>query len=513
MLFNKESGILLHPTCLPSPYGVGDLGLDAYRFIDVLAAAGQRLWQVLPLTPPGNGACPYQGESSFAGDPLLISPAVLAEEGLLLPAELNELVSADLPAGRYEFELTVAKKLPVLRRAAKRFADAKPADRWPAFEVFCRDNRYWLLDYARFKVLKRHFHGAPWYHWPAAVRHRVDTSLESLDQDLASEMMVESVLQFFFEEQWGRLRRYASKNGIRILGDVPIFVAHDSADTWANQDLFQLDGAGQPTVVAGVPPDYFSKDGQRWGNPLFFWPTHEASDFAWWRARVKRTLAIADLLRIDHFRGLAACWEVPVDAPTAKQGKWVSAPGDALLASLIADWGTPLPVVAEDLGVITDDVVALRDKYELPSMRILQFSFNGEEAFLPHNYPSNCVAYTGTHDNDTTVGWYTQDSGHHEQMSKQEVERERDQVRRYYSTDGTNIHWTLMKGVLACPAAAAIIPFQDVLGLGSEARMNTPGTVSPRNWSWRFQWAQLNEDMITGLLHITREAGRAPEIR
>jgi 4-alpha-glucanotransferase len=505
MLFNRESGILLHPTSLPGPYGVGELGPAAFRFVDFLAETRQGLWQVLPLTPAGQGFSPYHCSSSFASNVLLLSFEALAEEGWLdLPEAL--LAGLEAPELALDPDRVLEKKLPLLRMVAARFRTEAPRLRQDAFEAF-RDRQPWLRDFARFIALGRHFEGRPWHEWPLELRRRDPSALARADQELAVAIDVEEVLQFLIESQWQTLRKYANRHGVRIVGDVPIFVAHDSADVWAAQELFQLDDQGKPTVVSGVPPDYFSATGQRWGNPMYAWDRHLEQGFEWWLSRLGRTFAVADIVRIDHFRGFAACWEIPAAEPTAIRGRWMPAPGKQLFRRLVDHFGADLPIIAEDLGIITDDVVELRDDFGLPTMRVVQFSFNGEEAFLPRNFPENCVAYTGTHDNDTLVGWHRGAVEGRVGDSKA-IAAERDQVRRYYSTDGTDIHWTCIRALLESRCAAVIVPMQDVLGLGSEARMNTPGTVGDHNWRWRFSWDQLDPAMVTRLREMTEAAHR-----
>lgn len=507
MLFQRESGILLHPSSLPGPFGIGELGPDAFRFIDLLVAAKQSIWQLLPLTPPGNGFSPYQSGSSFAGNPLLLSLQTLQEQGLLEPLDSSVLDALRTEVSSIDTERVLLRKTPLVRHAAAQFvAEMSPRER-ELFNAFREEKADWLRDYARYQAIQRSLGGKPWCHWPEPLRRRDPRALASIDVELEAAIVVEEALQYLFESQWQSVRRYANERGVRILGDLPIFVSLDSADVWTAQHLFKLDEHGMPRVVAGVPPDYFSKTGQRWGNPMYDWGQHQAEGFAWWVRRVKRTLEMADILRIDHFRGFAACWEIPSSEPTAINGQWVVAPGQALFERLQAIWGSELPIVAEDLGIITDDVVALRDRFGLATMRILQFSFGGEEKLLPRNYPRNCIAYTGTHDNDTLVGWYAGDVNGSLLLPEQ-VLAERDRVRRYYATDGTDIHWTCIKALLESQCAAAIFPLQDVIGLGSEARMNMPGTVGGHNWTWRFDWPAVEERMIRGLRFLTEQAGR-----
>lgn len=504
-MFKKESGILLHPTSLPGPFGIGELGPEARRFIDVLEAGKQRLWQILPLTPPGTGASPYQSRSSFAGNPYLISLEDLYRQDLL---SISELETAKLPGGRLQTDLVERKKNPLLKCAAQRFLDRLTAQQRREFDAFCAKQEYWLLDFCRYQVAKDVYGGAGWNEWPTDLRSRNTATLRAFDEKNSAAMRLVAATQYLFETQWQQVRRNANDRGIRIIGDLPIFVAYDSADVWSAQDLFQLDASGEPTVVAGVPPDYFSETGQRWGNPLYDWPRHQAQKFEWWTQRVRRTLEMCDLLRIDHFRGFAGYWEIAASEPTAVNGRWVPAPGHAFFQHLKDTFGEDLPIIAEDLGVITDDVDELRDAFELPTMRVLQFSFSGKEAFLPSHYPVNCVAYTGTHDNDTTVGWYNRKPDGETEKAIEARKLEKHRVREFFKTDGTDIHWTCIRGLMECKPAAVIFPLQDVMGLGSEARMNVPGTVGDHNWTYRFEWAHLSPDMLATLRLITEHTGR-----
>ncbi len=544
MLFARESGVLVHPSSLPGAYGAGDIGIGenaagevgaVRRLLDVLQEMRQALWQVLPLTPPGTAASPYQGRSSFAGDTLLLSLDALLKQGLLEPQEVESArYTGPMGSGRIDFQWLESTRPALLRRAAVRFLSAvtgsslgsippvTPGSIPPSayggpalgphmreqFEQFCEAQDYWLHDYARFQAIKNARAGDDWLSWPRDIRLRQPEALETVDFELGSSIKVEKALQFLFEQQWQAVRQEARQRNIRIVGDLPIFVALDSADVWASQHLFQLDEQGQPTVVAGVPPDYFSKTGQRWGNPLFDWEAHAMEGYQWWTRRLRRTLEMTDITRVDHFRGFAACWEIPADEPTAIHGRWAPTPGKELFDVLKSRLGSDLPIIAEDLGILTDDVVELRDGLGLPTMRILQFSFNGEEKLLPHRYPENCVCYTGTHDNDTVVGWYAGEPDDSSVLSPEELEVERDRVRRYYATDGTNIHYTAIRGVMSTQACAALFPIQDAMGLGSSARVNTPGTMGPHNWSWRFDWSQLTQEAIETIAAITRETDR-----
>lgn len=504
-MFKKESGILLHPTCLPGAFGIGELGPDARRFVDVLEAGKQKLWQVLPLTPPGTGASPYQSRSSFAGNPYLLSLEDLCTQGLLTTSELE---TAKIAGGRLETDLVEQRKGPLLKRAAQRFLEAMTRTQRTDFEQFCSQQAYWLTDYARYQVAKDLHGGAAWNAWPELLRSRDTATLRDFDREQAAAIRSVAALQFLFEAQWQQLRRNANTRGIRIIGDLPIFVALDSADVWSAQHLFLLDAHGEPTVVAGVPPDYFSEEGQRWGNPLYDWPRHVASNFDWWTNRVRRTLEMCDLLRIDHFRGFAAYWEIQASEPTAVNGRWVEAPGLAFFTHLRNTFGEDLPIIAEDLGIVTDDVDELRDAFGLPTMRVLHFSFSDDEKFLPSNYPVNCVAYTGTHDNDTTVGWFTRKPDVDTPEAREAIELEQHRVRQFFETDGTDIHWTCIRGLMEGRPDAVIFPLQDVMGLGSEGRMNTPGTVGTHNWTFRFEWSQLTPAMIATLRVITEHAER-----
>jgi 4-alpha-glucanotransferase len=503
-MFKKESGILLHPTCLPGPFGIGELGPDARRFVDVLEAGKQKLWQILPLTPPGTGASPYQSRSSFAGNPYLISLEDLCRDGLLT---VSELESAKLPAGPLDTERVERTKDPLLKRAAHRFLESSTNEQREGFQNFCTRQSNWLPDFTRYQVAKELHGGAGWSDWPGGLRSRDNAVLKQFDGEHAAALRVVAAVQYLFETQWQKLRRNANARGIRLIGDLPIFVAYDSADVWASQELFLLDKFGQPTVVAGVPPDYFSEDGQRWGNPLYDWPRHEAQHFDWWVQRVRRTLDMCDLLRIDHFRGFAGYWEIQASEPTAVNGRWVPAPGRAFFDQLVKTFGKELPIIAEDLGVITDDVDELRDAFNLPTMRVLQFSFSDEDR-LPNLYPSNCVAYTGTHDNDTIVGWFNREAESESEEALEALELEKHRVRDFYHTDGTDIHWTCIRGLMESKPDAVIFPLQDVMGIGTEGRMNLPGTVGPHNWTYRFEWSQLTSQMVETLRVITEHSGR-----
>jgi len=488
MKFERASGVLLHPTSLPGRYGIGDLGPSAYRFIDWLAEAGCKLWQVLPLGPTGYGDSPYQCFSAFAGNPYLISPDFLLRDDLLHPDDLAEI--PDFPEDEVDFGRVIPWKLNLLERAFIRFKSTpKPVRQDPStslkasYDHFCAENVSWLSDYAMFMALKEANGGGAWSGWPEPLRKRDNDALAEASQRHADAVERYSFYQFIFFRQWMSVRDHAHSRGIQLIGDAPIFVAYDSADVWAHPELFFLDDEGQPTVVAGVPPDYFSRTGQLWGNPLYRWPAHKQTDYDWWIARFRATFKQTDIVRLDHFRGFAGYWEIPADSPTAESGRWVPGPGEDFLAAVKSALGE-LPIIAEDLGEITPDVIELRDQFNLPGMKILQFGFSGpNNEFLPHNYPQHCVTYTGTHDNDTSHGWY-----------ESALEHESDFARRYLNIDGSNFAWNLVRAAWASVAVYAIAPMQDLLGLGTDARMNFPSTLGG-NWRWRFTEDVLSDDL------------------
>ncbi|HTX89995.1 MAG TPA: 4-alpha-glucanotransferase [Anaerolineales bacterium] len=480
MKFNRSSGVLLHPTSLPGPYGIGDLGPAAYRWVDWLAASGCKLWQVLPLGPTGYGDSPYQCFSAFAGNPYMVSPESLLDLGLLAPSDL-----ADMPAWeprRADFGLLYQWKPALLAKAYARYL-ADPELLRTEFEAFLAASSAWLDDFALFMALKEVHGGGPWDQWPEPLRRREPAALEEARKNLAERISLFSFSQFLFFREWQALKEYANGRGLQIIGDIPLFVAYDSSDVWANPDLFYLDQAGKPTVVAGVPPDYFSLTGQLWGNPLYRWEVHKAGGYAWWIERIRASLSLVDIIRIDHFRGFAAYWEIPAGGPTAETGRWVPGPGADFFKVVQSGLGD-LPIIAEDLGVITPDVVALRDQFNLPGMKILQFAFSGpDNVFLPHLYRQNCVVYTGTHDNDTSLGWY-----------ESAPESEKDFARRYLRVDGRDFPWDLIRAGWGSTAVFALAPMQDLLGLGTEARMNYPSRLGG-NWEWR-----MTEDALGGEL-------------
>lgn len=480
MKYERSSGILLHPTSLPGPYGIGDIGPQAHDWIDFLAESGCSLWQVLPLGPTGYGDSPYQCFSAFAGNPYIISLDELRENKLLHTNDLIELPK--FPQGNIDYGKVLPWKNGVLDRAYIQFERLKtssPIKR--EYDLFQQENQHWLEDFALFMALKEAHAGAPWVSWQETIRNREPAALEAARKELKIAIDRQNFRQFIFYRQWNKLREHAKGNNIQIIGDMPIFIAHDSADVWANPELFHLDSNGYPTVVAGVPPDYFSPTGQLWGNPLYIWDHHKSQNYSWWVKRFRSVLNMVDIVRLDHFRGFAGYWQIPGDAPTAETGEWVPGPGKQFLSSIQQALGD-LPIIAEDLGVITPDVIELREDFRLPGMKILQFAFSGDpnDSFLPHNYPRNCVVYTGTHDNDTARGWY-------ERVS----EAERGFYRRYLNCDGHNVAWDLIRASWASVAMIAIAPIQDFLNLDNSARMNYPGDPSG-NWTW-----QLNENAIT----------------
>jgi 4-alpha-glucanotransferase len=502
----RTSGILLHPTSLPGRFGIGELGPEAIRFADFLAAAGQRLWQVLPLGPTGYGDSPYQCFSAFAGNPLLVSLDVLEAEGLLMPAYLAE--TPPFPEHEVDYGPVIDFKRSALARAFSRFRETADPPERDAFQVFCREQAAWLDDFALFMAVKAAHGGVAWTEWDREIAARRPEALERWRRDKADEIEATKFTQHRFFRQWGELRRHCHARHMKIMGDVPIFVAHDSADVWAHPELFRLDDTGRPTVVAGVPPDYFSATGQRWGNPLYRWDEMARTGYAWWIDRFRSALSLVDLVRLDHFRGFEAYWEIPASAPTAATGQWVKGPGAALFEALRAALG-PLPIVAENLGVITPEVEALREHFGFPGMAILQFAFGGDpqgSTFIPHNYSRDRVVYTGTHDNDTVVGWWTSGVGD-STRSQEEVDAEREFARRYMHSDGREIHWDFIRTLLGSVAELAIVPLQDVLGLGSEARMNVPARPSG-NWRWRFPAGALTPEVRGRLREMTEDYGR-----
>jgi 4-alpha-glucanotransferase len=494
MTIKRASGILLHPTSLSSPFGIGDFGDEARAFVDFLHKAGQTLWQVLPLTPTGYGDSPYQSISAFAGNTLLIDPRALVADGLL---HANELSGSFAETDRIDFEAARSGKSVIFSKAFQTFRDQQPSSMTGEFDEFCARSAWWLDDFALFNAAKAAEGDRQWTAWDRELAFRDSQSLAKARAELADEITKQKFLQFLFFRQWHALRDYARERNIRIIGDLPIFVAHDSADVWANHELFKLDDDGKPTVVAGVPPDYFSETGQLWGNPLYDWERLRAKNFKWWIDRVRWSFELFDLVRIDHFRGFVACWEIPAGEPTAQNGRWVETPGRELFFTLKQTLGK-LPIIAENLGVITPEVESLRAEFGFPGMRVLQFAFGGDanNDHLPHNHTHDSVVYTGTHDNDTTVGWFASAG-----------ENERKYCLEYLGTEGREINWEMIRASMASVAHMTIVPMQDVLGHGNEARMNLPASTSD-NWAWRLAPGTLENQLAQRLRNLASTYGR-----
>ena len=499
MPFPRSSGILLHPTSFPSRFGIGDLGLEAYRFVDFLAQSAQQLWQVLPVGPTGYGNSPYASYSAMAGNPLLISPDMLRDGGLLAEEDFANLPT--FAVEKVDFEQVVQTKIPLLKKACENFKSKATPVQQQEFAGFCESKAYWLDDYALFMALKDAQEGASWHKWAPEIARRQPEALDQWRQQLNAEISYYKYIQFEFFRQWSELKRYANMRNIQIVGDIPIYVAYDSADVWAHPDIFCLDEqTGEAALMAGVPPDYFSATGQLWGNPVYNWEKLQQMNFNWWVQRFQAMLDYVDIIRIDHFRGFQAYWAVQQGETTAMNGTWIEAPGQALFQVLNEKLGK-LPVLAEDLGIITPEVEALRDHFEFPGMKILQFAFGSDPGnpYLPFNYLRNFVVYTGTHDNDTTVGWFNQLSDH-----------EKNAVLRYLGcTSPEGIHWDLIRLALSSVANQAIIPLQDILGLGGEARMNVPSQAEG-NWAWRYESEALTDEVRDRLKTLTETYGRAP---
>ncbi len=488
----RGSGILLHPTSLPSPWGVGDLGPAAYRFVDFLSAAGQSWWQLLPLGPTGYGNSPYMCFSALAGNPFLVSPEQLVEDGLLARADLQ--TRPDLPEERVYYRGAIEFKRAVLGKSFDVFKSAAPDLHREGLRTFRERHAAWLEDYALFMALKEDHRGQAWTKWEPDLVRRKPQALQDASARLRERVEFHRYAQYLFFHQWACLRDYCHGKGLRIIGDLPIYIAHDSAEVWSNPGMFYMDEEGHPTVVAGVPPDYFSATGQRWGNPIYQWGERGKSGYRWWIDRLRANLALVDVLRLDHFRGFEAYWEIPAAETEAVNGRWVKGPGAGLFSALKSALGD-LPVIAEDLGVITPEVEALRDEFALPGMKILQMAFGRDPKahdYRPHNHHTRCVVYTGTHDHNTTVGWFTAEPGKETTQSRDEVEQERAFALKYLGTDGREIHWDMIRLAMSSVAALAISPLQDVLGLGIEARMNRPGTAKG-NWEWRFETGALTD--------------------
>jgi len=494
---DRASGILLHPTSFPSLGGIGDFGPAAHQFVDFLASARQRLWQILPLGPVGIGNSPYSAISAFAGNPLLISLERLAERGWI---DRGRLATLSAPGDRVDYERVRVLKTPLLIEAATNFLRRASVSDHARYEQFCREQAWWLEDFVVFGALRQRFQGRSWNCWPRDFAARDSDTLARLREQEAPALDAARVLQFAFFEQWRALRAHCRRCGIRIIGDVAIFVSFDSADVWCHPDIFQLNQDLNPDVVAGVPPDAFSATGQRWGNPLYRWDALERRGFDWWVQRMRWTLAACDIVRLDHFRGFEAYWEIPATEPTAVRGRWVKGPCDSLFAVLRRELGG-LPFIAEDLGFITEEVHELRRRLGIPGMRVLQFGFGdpGAHIYLPHRFEQNTVAYTGTHDNDTTLGWWR----------SQASDRERHDAGIYLGADDTNAPWAFLRAAMSSVARYAVAPLQDALALGSEARMNVP-SLADGNWTWRYQPGVLTGDLAARLAALAEVTDRDP---
>lgn len=498
MAFSRSSGILLHPTSHPGRYGIGELGREAYQFIDFLAQSGQKLWQILPLGPTGYGNSPYMSFSAIAGNHLLISLDLLREKNLLSEADFEDI--PDFPLDQVDFDKLIAWKIPLLRKAASNFVKGSDTILYKQFAGFCAGNADWLEDYALFMALSHAYQGKVWMEWPTEIRERHWGALETPKQELQEEIFLHKFLQFEFFEQWLALKRYANSLGIEIIGDIPIYVSHNSADVWANPQVFRLDPqTGNPLEVAGVPPDYFSETGQLWGNPLYNWDYLKNTGFDWWVRRLKAVLSLVDIIRIDHFRGLEAYWAVAFGQENAINGRWLKAPGYDLFNTIGARLGK-LPIIAEDLGDIDQAVLDFRDHFAFPGMKILHFAFGGDAGnpYLPFNVERNCVIYTGTHDNNTTVGWFQDNANDYEKA----------RLYQYLGApSGQGVAWDLIRLAYSSVANQAIVPLQDVLGLGSDARMNTP-SVAEGNWSWRYRQEALTGEYSERLRDLVNLFGR-----
>jgi len=498
MSFPRSTGILLHPTSLPSRGGIGDFGPAAYEFLNFLASARQGLWQVLPLGPPANGNSPYSSTSAFAGNPLLISLERLVEHGWIGASRLDELSDAD---GLIDYDRVYEYKIPLLNEGAHKFLECAPAAARSRFERFRVENEWWLENFVLYDALRERYRKQSWNAWPLELARRDAAAMQTARTELASEMSVRRVIQFFFFEQWRALRLYCAQKSIRVIGDIAIFVDYDSADVWANRELFRLKDDFEPEVISGVPPDAFSATGQRWGNPLYDWNAMRSQSYRWWVQRLRWATQTCDFIRLDHFRGFAQFWEIPASEPTAIHGRWVDGPGDELFNKLREELGG-LPFFAEDLGYITPDVHALRERHQIPGMAVLQFGFSdaGAHVYLPHRLSSDRVVYTGTHDNDTTLGWWKSGAS----------DQERRAVESYVGHCEDGINWAFIRAAQASVASFAVFPLQDVLGLGSEARLNTP-SVKTGNYHWRCKPGSLAPNLAQRLATLAEVTDRLPQ--
>ncbi|MBX9671436.1 MAG: 4-alpha-glucanotransferase [Candidatus Obscuribacterales bacterium] len=507
MKFPRSSGILFHPSSLPSKYGIGDFGKEAYQFIDFLEESGQHIWQILPLGPTGFGDSPYQCLSAFAGNVMFVSLDDLVEDKYL--DEDDTATAPGFTADRIAYGEVIEFKTKILSKAYANFRKTTDTGRQAAFLSFCQKNSWWLDDYALFRVLKEKHGGISWNNWNEDFAKREPQAIAKAESDFSDEIDEQKFYQYLFFKQWNKLKQYCNEKKIAIVGDLPIFVAYDSADVWRYPEYFKLDEDGTPLVVSGVPPDYFSATGQLWGNPLYNWDRLRKDKFDWWIQRMEASLETVDVIRIDHFRGFAASWEVPYGETTAQKGKWVPTPGNEFFSALQKHFGDTLPIIVEDLGVITPDVEELRDGFEFPGMRILQMAFGSDSCNidLPHNYIQHSVVYTGTHDNDTTIGWFKSQAGTGSSRDAEQIEYERERCLRYLRSDGKNINWDFINSAFASVACIAIIPMQDVLGLGSTSRMNLPASQEG-NWAWRMRSDALTSDVSQKLKDVTTLYGR-----
>ncbi len=499
----RRTGVLLHITSLPSQYGIGDLGDEAFKFIDTLKKNSITLWQILPTGPTGYGDSPYSAQSAFAGNELFISPKKLYLDGYL---SIDEVTKKAPERERVDYGEARSLKFPMLVLAARNFLASKDEKEKKAFKNFKDENSWWLDDYALFKVLSENFNDSRWYSaWPEELRDRKTEAMKKAVKENKERLEIYKVLQYFFFNQWASMKAYANENGVKIVGDIPIFVASDSADAWSNRNLLMIDQEGKQEASSGVPPDAFSSTGQLWGNPLYKWDEHKKTGYEWWIKRIKSCLCLADVVRIDHFRAFEAFWQVPKGEVTAINGKWVKGPGQDFFTVIEKTFGKDLPIIAEDLGVITAEVEKLRDDNDLAGMRIFQFafafrkdgSFDTSNSYLPHNYSKLSVAYTGTHDNNTTIGWYNELD-----------DRTRDYVRRYLECSDGEVLWKAIRILLMSHSMWVILPMQDILGLDAKARMNVPSTTGSSNWSWKMRWEDLESSSFDGIRYYSELYGR-----
>lgn len=500
MEFGRSAGILLHPTSLPSNYGIGDLGNDAYKFLDFLKDAGQTLWQVFPLGPTGYGDSPYQCFSAFAGNPLLVSPDLLIEDGLLTEDDVSD--KGTFNPISIDYGAIINWKKDVLRKAYTSFKENKSKFK-NDFDNFCGNNTDWLDDYALFMACKDYHDGKVWAEWEREIAFREGDAVAKWNDKLSDDVEYHKFVQFIFNKQWKAVERYAHSHGIKIIGDLPIFIAYDSADLWANRSQFTVNDEGKLDTVAGVPPDYFSETGQLWGNPLYKWDVMEKDNFEWWTKRFSKLFELVDIVRIDHFRGFEAYYSIPGDAETAMTGEWIKAPGEKLF-KVVRDKLGELPIIAEDLGIITKEVEELRDKFNFPGIKILQFAFGegNETKFLPHNHVKNCVVHTGSHDNDTTRGFFEKEKANGSGIYEWAQE--------YLNYYGDDMCFATIKAAYASVANIVVIPMQDILNLGTEARMNFPSKLGG-NWTWRFTWDQINDELVQRYKRMTEMYERPPK--